>query len=167
MKKIILSFIFIISTIFSYSQNLEILNHINDIRAKNNKKILFLDDVLCNVSKDYSSYVLSHYNHIPVKKIDKKIQNIFYDTEYEYQKMLFERGLSEEEIYNFGFFIGSYSEKYKSKDDWVNYFKEDLNHGYFLDFIANSDLKIAGISIINQKSLGKYTQVCIIMVTLQ
>lgn len=167
MKKIILSFIFIISTIFSYSQNLEILNHINDIRAKNNKKILFLDDVLCNVSKDYSSYVLSHYNHIPVKKIDKKIQNIFYDTEYEYQKMLFERGLIEEEIYNFGFFIGSFEEKQKNEQDWIEYFDKKLLNDYFLEFIANSDLKIAGVNLSYQKSLGKYTQVCIIIITLQ
>ena len=167
MKKLILLFIFIISIFNSYSQNLEILNFINETRIENNKKTLISDEVLMDISKDYLSYVISHYNNLDKKKFDKKINNIFFDTEYEYQKLLFERGLLEEEIYNFGFFIGSFEEKQKNEQDWIEYFDKKLLNDYFLEFIANSDLKIAGVNMIYQKSLGKYSQVCIIMVTVQ
>jgi hypothetical protein len=167
MKKTILSFIIIILTTLSYSQNLEILNNLNKLRVDNGKNELFSDDVLCNISKDYASYVLSYYNHIPERNMEKKINNIFFDTEYEYRKMLFVRGLYEEEIYNFGFFIGSFDEKQKDEKEWVEYFNNKLLNNYFLEYISGCDLKIAGISVASQKSLGKYTQVCIILVTVQ
>jgi hypothetical protein len=167
MKKIILSFILIILTALSYSQNLEILNNLNKLRVDNGKNELFSDDVLCNISKDYASYVLSYYNHIPERNMEKKINNIFFDTEYEYRKMLFGRGLSEEEIYNFGFFIGSFDENQKNEQEWLEYFKNKLLINFFLEFITNTDLKITGITLVHQKSFGKYTQVCIIMITVQ
>lgn len=168
MKKLI-SILFIIHlfVLTTFSQNIEILNNINKLRVDNGKNELFSDDVLCNISKDYASYVLSHYNHIPERNMEKKIKNIFFDTEYEYRKMLFGRGLLEEEIYNFAFFIGSFDENQKNDQEWLEYFREKILKDYFLEFISSSDLKISGINLVHQKSLGKYTQVCIIIITLQ
>jgi len=167
MKKTILSFILIILTTLSYSQNLEMLNIINKKRIENSKNALIFDEVLMEISKDYLSYIICHYNHLEEKKFNKKINNIFFDTEYEYRKMLFNRGLENEEIYNFGFFIGSFDEKQKDEKEWIEYFNNKILDNYFLEFMSNYDLKIAGISTVSQKSLGKYTQVCIIMVTVQ
>lgn len=169
MKKLI-SILFIIHlfVLTTFSQNIEILNNINKLRIDNGKNELFSDDILSEISKNYTSYTLDYYNNLPDNKnLDKKIKNIFFDTEYEYRKMLFGRGLLEEEIYNFAFFIGSFDEKQKNDQEWLEYFREKILKDYLLEFISNSDLKIAGINLVHQKSFGKYTQVCIIMITLQ